>query len=274
MDGRLLRAHRGLVDLAAMLWPVDCAGCGRPDEALCGSCRGRLAGAVRRVPMPAFPDSGRGPATAQVWAAAPYAGTAARVIVQWKERGRHALGRDLAAVLAPVVTAALHGGPPGAGPPLLVPIPTARANRRRRGADLLADLTARTAQILSRGPSSGEPVEDLRALRHTRRVRDQAGLDAAARRRNLTGALEVRPRLATAVAGRRVLVVDDVVTTGATTREAARALSREGAHVVGVCCLCVTMPRLDVSTDPIRTSLVADTHGWRVPTRRGGDRFL
>jgi len=81
----------------------------------------------------------------------------------------------------------------------------------------------------------------VRALRHIRRVRDQSGLDAVARRRNLSGALAVRRRTVPELTGREVIVVDDIVTTGATTAEAARALEAAGARVIGACCLCVTV---------------------------------
>ncbi|MFD7735507.1 ComF family protein [Kitasatospora phosalacinea] len=65
-------------------------------------------------------------------------------------------------------------------------------------------------------------------LRHSRPVADQAGLGAAERRRNLDGALAVPARVAPRLAGHRLVLVDDLVTTGASLAEAARALRAAG----------------------------------------------
>jgi predicted amidophosphoribosyltransferase len=99
---------------------------------------------------------------------------------------------------------------------VIVPIPTSRAAFRRRGYRVVELVAAR----------AGLRVERL--LIHTRRTADQRGLDHASRRHNVAGSLRSRD-----AAGLRVLVLDDVVTTGATLAEAARALRAAGAEVVG-----------------------------------------
>jgi predicted amidophosphoribosyltransferase len=165
-------------------------------------------------------------------------------VVAWKDRGRHDLTRPFGTALAgPLRACALAAGPQPAARdgPLVVPIPTSARNRRRRGSDLVRDLAVAATRRASGEGWPGAPAEVASVLRHSRRVRDQSELGAEARRVNVHESLAVRPRWAARVNGRRVLLVDDIVTTGATMAEAARALSAAGALTVGACCLCVTI---------------------------------
>ncbi len=140
-----------------------------------------------------------------------------------------------------------------------MPVPTARASRRRRGDDPVGDLAvAATAAVNGRveGPAPRRPARGsgerpapgrggfvvVPALVHTRRVADQAHLDRAARARNLAGSMAVGAPWRGVVRGATCVLVDDVVTTGATLAEAARALHDAGArHVVAAAC--ATTPR-------------------------------
>jgi predicted amidophosphoribosyltransferase len=106
------------------------------------------------------------------------------------------------------------------GPVLLVPVPSSRAALRTRGRDHVRELTARAVAELR---AAGVPAEEARLLRRQGRARDSAGLSAAARRANLAGTFQCSsqpPR------GALLVVVDDVVTSGATLTEAAATLSR------------------------------------------------
>ncbi|MGW4445062.1 ComF family protein [Streptomyces sp. NPDC004682] len=117
---------------------------------------------------------------------------------------------------------AAHGPP---GPVILVPLPSARAAVRARGHDPVRRMALVAAGRLRRG---GTPARVAPVLRQRRAVLDQAGLDARERRENLAGALEVTAGGARLLGAGRVVLVDDLMTTGATLAEAARAL-REAA---------------------------------------------
>ena len=110
---------------------------------------------------------------------------------------------------------------------VIVPVPMHRSRiwkRRFNQAALLADGIARR---------SGKRV-DAFALARKRPTRPQVGLSRAERQSNLSGAFEVAEEASARVAGLRVLLVDDVLTTGATANAAARALLRGGAEAVDV----------------------------------------
>jgi predicted amidophosphoribosyltransferase len=151
------------------------------------------------------------------------------MIVAYKERGRSGLALPLGVALARAVSAA-------GLPALLVPVPSTRASIRRRGYDPTLRIARVAARLLA---SRGEPVRCRRLLAHRRRVVDQAGLSAPGRLANLAGALVARRDLR----GVRVIVVDDVVTTGATLVEAARALRAAGAEVCAAAVVAATTRR-------------------------------
>ncbi|MFC8502968.1 ComF family protein [Pedococcus sp. NPDC057267] len=228
----VVAALRSLVDLAL---PPSCAGCGRPDDGLCGSCRDELAASVwGGGPRPVTPTpcpEGLPP----VVASTAFAGTVARLVVAHKDRDR----RDCAAVLAQLLSASVEGAlaqhpalagslAAGAGPLLVVPVPSSARARRTRGDAPLVGLARLTVRRFPRGE-----VVVAQALTVRRRVADQAGLGAADRAANLDHAFAVRPRWRGHVARLPCLLVDDVLTTGATLSEAARALRAAGApHVL------------------------------------------
>lgn len=183
-----------------LVLPRTCAGCRRPGSILCAGCR------PSGPPRPAAVDG------VVVFAAGAYQDGLRASLIAYKERHRSELGRPLGALLAAAVRAAGSDG----GPACLVPVPcSARASRERGGDHLL-----RLARIAAR--ASGLPV--LTALRLEHDVRDSAGLGRRERAVNLAGAfVATHPP-----DGRRPILVDDIVTTGATLREAVRALGLAG----------------------------------------------
>jgi len=138
--------------------------------------------------------------------------------------GIHVLKFDPEPALAPelgaMIADAVERQPFRETPGVVVPIPLHRRRRRRRGfnqAELLARMVSRRLAV---------PLE-TRTLRRVRDTPSQIGQGKAARRRNVRGAF--RCRSGRRLAGVRVLLVDEVLTTGATLAEAARALRRAGA---------------------------------------------
>lgn len=236
------RSGAVLAATAQLLLPVECAGCACPDAALCARCRTGLAAPARRLPLDVGPA---GTPQVPVWTCLDYGEPVSGVLSAWKERGRHDVAVALAAPLATAVRAALEAGPPPAPAVLLVPVPSTRRSRRRRGADgprTLAGLAAVRVRA-DPPPARAVRVSALAALRHARAVADQAGLAAGERHANLSGALAVRRSRRRAVEGAAVLVIDDIVTTGSTLAEACRALAAAGAHVLAAATVAATPRR-------------------------------
>lgn len=151
----------------------------------------------------------------------------------WKDGGRRDLDQALARLLMAAMGAAL--GEPGwpSGPVLVVPAPSSARAERLRGDRPLERVALLALEGLGGAHRDGAlPVGPLPALYHRRAVADQAVLGAAGRFANLHAAMAVTHRSAGLVRGRRCLLVDDVLTTGSTLAEAARALRDAGA--VGV----------------------------------------
>ncbi|MER5445618.1 ComF family protein [Streptomyces sp. NPDC002764] len=210
-------------DLTDLVLPAECAGCGRSRTVLCPACRAALSGAgpsrVRPVPEP--------DGLPVVHAAARYADEVRAVLLAHKERGALALAAPLGAALAGAVRAGLRQARNGgAGTPvLLVPVPSARAAVRARGHDPARRIALAAAGELRR---DGLPVRVAGVLRQRRPVADQAGLNSGQRLRNLAGALAVAPGGARLLREGRVVLVDDLMTTGASLAEAARAVRAAG----------------------------------------------
>ena len=209
------------LDALAVIAPIECAGCARPDRALCVDCASALVPHVSTHEL-----SVAGP----VWAALAYDGAVRRVILAFKEHDRTDARLPLARALAAAVDQATATTRADA----VVAVPSSRAGLRRRGYDPVASLLTRSG------------VRPLRALVPARAGSAQKSLSLAARRANREGSLRARFSLA----GVRVLLVDDILTTGATLDEAARAVGDAGGEVCGAAVLAFT-PKLLTSQKPV-----------------------
>ncbi|GEK21606.1 ComF family protein [Cellulomonas xylanilytica] len=222
-------------ELLGLLVPVECAGCGLDDEAWCAACADRLAGPLWRCEDRA-PRLDRldGSGPLPVWTLTDCTGHVRRAVVAWKDRGRIDLTRPFAAALARAAGGLCTDA--GAGAVLVVPCPSTAAARRRRGGNLVDALAAGVAQGLVRAGGLAGPAPLLVRARG----QDQVGLGSRARARNLAGQVRVRSRHVAGLTGRHVLLVDDVLTTGATVASCRTELERAGAVVLGAVTLAST----------------------------------
>jgi predicted amidophosphoribosyltransferase len=202
-------AWSALLDLVL---PTDCAGCAEPGavRGLCAACDAALASAT---PRPVRPEPAP-PGLPTCVALAAYGGALRGALLAYKERGRHALAGPLGDRLADVVATAVGGT---AGPVLLVPVPATAAAARRRYGDHMRRLADRAAGSLR---ERGWPAAVACPVRARPRA-DSAELSSAARLAAAAGAFAVSARHVPAVRaatarGARLVVVDDILTTGAT----------------------------------------------------------
>ncbi|WP_244857708.1 ComF family protein [Agromyces archimandritae] len=210
------RLAAALLDALDVVVPVACVGCGGPGRTVCAGCRPAF---VPRVHLAARVG-------VAAWAAARYEGPVAGAIARFKDAGRTDAEGALAPMLGASIGAALAVLPPGP-PAELVAVPSTRAAVAARGYRPVHRLLA--AQGLRAAP----------VLRAAARP-DQVGLGAGARARNVAGTLTARRELA----GRRFLLVDDILTTGATAEEAVRAITAAGGSVPAVAVLAETPLRI------------------------------
>ncbi|RDI53177.1 ComF family protein [Nocardia mexicana] len=211
---------RSLLDL---ILPQACGGCGTLGTGWCAGCAASLA----RPPVRVRPRTDPG---VPCWALGPYGGAGRRAVVAAKDRGR----RDLAAPLGLALARGLDELRDRDRPLLLVPAPSRRAAARRRGGDPVV----RAARVAASWLPDCQ-VTPVLAMR--RGVRDSVGLGPSERRHNLRGRIMTRggslPGTLTDP-NAEVVLVDDVLTTGATAGESVRVLTRAGVTARAVLVTC------------------------------------
>lgn len=216
-------AHRDTAHVLDLVLPLECGGCGAPSVRWCAACARQLA-VKADEPHLVTPRVDPG---VPVLSLGRYAGARREAIVAVKEHGRADLIAPLAVALQAGLERLLIWGVVGT-PLTIVPAPTRRSAARRRGGDPVT----RMSRAATAGLRDVPDIRVVQALRLRALARDSVGLSGADRQRNIAGRVKIT-KSSKALAG-AVLVVDDIVTTGATASESVRVLNIAGLHVAGV----------------------------------------
>lgn len=224
---------RGIQPVVDMVYPPRCPACGiaiADQQGLCAECWGTLD-----IPLGEENES----AAVPVFAATYYNDTSRKLVLAYKHGGRIALSRLLARLIAARLPDA---GESGALPPLLVPVPLHRWRLWHRGFNQAALLARELARM-----GKGDALVD--ALIRSKRTPSLGGLGREARDRALAGAIIINPARAAILAGRDVVLIDDVFTSGATSRACLAALRQASPARVAVACFARVKPGSDRSGD-------------------------
>jgi ComF family protein len=213
---QLASAVAPVVDL---IYPPRCPACGTAianQDGLCGTCWGMLD-----VPPSIRTES----AAVPVFAASYYNETSRKLVLAYKHGGRIALARLLAHLMAARMPLQITGK----APPLLVPVPLHRWRIWQRGFNQAALLARELSRL-----GKGDVLAD--GLRRSKRTPSLGGLGREGRDAALAGAIDLHPGRAARIAGRDVILIDDVFTSGATSRACMAALNTAQPASIAIAC--------------------------------------
>ncbi len=214
-----------LTELSHLIFPTRCYGCNSLGLSICTACRHEWIPHYYRTHS----------STLIVESALIYSPTASKIILAAKENGLKGADDLLIEAIVHILSkTSSTNSKSNKMYRTLIPIPSSRQSQRRRGRSFIVELT----QSISK--QTGIPINDC--LQVARRVSDQSGLTRVQRNANMQGAFSLKPG---AILRGDAIVIDDVVTTGATLREATRALNSQGSHAFGSVCAvtaCVAQP--------------------------------
>jgi len=209
---------KSIKSLQEIIFPARCLGCAALGLEICSQCRKEWRPHVYRQWISTN-------LTFPVYSAIVYSSVASRILLASKERNLKSADTLISKALSHALTYFLKE----IGGDFFVPVPSRTSATRLRGRKFVASHT----EFLSE--STGLAMYDN--LIHTRRVVDQSSLDAKARQKNLQGSL----KSLSFISG-EAIIIDDLVTTGATLQESARALQVTGVSVAGAVTACVAEP--------------------------------
>lgn len=204
--------------LAELIFPSRCIGCSQLGISICSTCRKSWHSHIYHRTIKVLDTS------YPVISAIEYSPIASRVLMRAKEANQEAADQLLVNALSHSLRYFLKNF--GFGD--LVPIPSRRSATRKRGRDFMQEITDSVAK--------SESIKSLQILQHQRAVRDQSQLNSQQRSRNIAGAFSTSFNLAEVRDSGNIgplIIVDDLVTTGATLAEAIRALRTAGFPVLG-----------------------------------------
>jgi predicted amidophosphoribosyltransferase len=210
-----------LSELSHLLFPIRCFGCRDLGFSICSECRKLWNSHIYRNRFDEL----------TVFSSIIYSPIAKNIILAAKEGSIQSADKLVKEALKNSLKYLFESYPISA----LVPIPSQHTAIRRRGRDFLSEI----AQDL--GKFYGVGVLNL--LEHNRRVQDQSRLGTTARHENLHRALEVSHRISGNYSAQKVVILDDLLTTGATLSEANRALRKAGFNVQAAATACVAVRR-------------------------------
>ena len=211
-------AMKTLKSLQELLFPVRCIGCSQLGIEICSFCRRYWHPHIFRTSTHSDPSI-------PIYSAISYSPLASKVILAAKEDG--ILQAEL--LITDAIRHALEFCIRENNYGFLVPIPSRKSAARLRGRQFIYDIAKRI--------STETTIPTCEILSHSRVIKDQSGLDASNRVINMSGALT-----ASRFIGGRAILIDDLVTTGATLSEAARALRAQGITVSAAVTACVAEP--------------------------------
>lgn len=208
-------------ELKYLLFPTRCFGCRELGYSICSKCR--------KLWNP-HPYQSR-ILNLSVYSAIPYSPVAKNILLAAKEQSIKSADQLVLSAMKASLQELFQKYPSCA----LVPIPSRPASNRRRGRDFISEMAISVAKYMGVGV--------LPLLEHQRNIRDQSKLNIAGRRDNLAMAFSIKPEFRGNYSGEKVVILDDLVTTGATLSEANRALSKAGFTVLAAATACVALRR-------------------------------
>lgn len=216
-----------LKDLVKLVYPPKCLLCDKKigNEPLCQDCEKLWKPFPHKLKDFIFP----------AYASIKYNRVAMKMVLLAKEEGNISAQKLLATAIKTSITRLISDSDKEIS---LVPIPTSSKPYRRRGINPILELASRTSEIMQ---SNNQEIKIAQLLEVRKSLQDQTGLTNLERLRNLAGAFQVKSQIdSDYYESRRLIVIDDVVASGSTLREAVRALKERNLTVIGAASACFT----------------------------------